>query len=522
MTKQTFLKGTLILIIAGLITKALGFINRIVMARIMGAEGVGLYMMAVPSLLLILTLTQMGLPVAIAKLVAEAEARGQHKQIKRILVVSLAITGVLSVVFTTAMIGLAPLVSQALLTDERAFLPLVAIAPIVPIVAISAVLRGYFQGKQNMKPTAYSQVIEQVVRITLVAVLSTAFLPLGIEYAAAGAMLSVVAGELASLLYMIFLFKTRKSFRIRRRFFPVVKEGKETFRSLLGIALPTTGGRLIGTTSLFLEPIVVAQSLAIAGVTTAVATQQYGLLAGYVVPLLTLPTFITYSLSVSLVPSLSEAAAKEESGLIHQRLDQALRMALLSGGICVVVLYIFATELMTLMYDAPHAAGLLKTMAPFALFLYIQGPLQAALQALNYAKVSMMNSLFGAIIKTIAIFALATRPEFGVMGAALAIVAGFILVTLLHFASIAKTTGFTIDMRTIAKLALLIVATGMVGTFVQKHSFFTLPYLQDALLSIAITSVVYIGGMFMLGLIKKSELQHFPLIGRWVMTLGRK
>lgn len=94
-----------------------------------------------------------------------------------------------------------------------------------------------------------------------------------------------------------------------------MKSGRKTASQLLAIALPTTGSRLIGTVALFFEPIVVAQSLALAGVATIVATEQYGLLVGYVMPLLTLPTFITYSLSVSLLPSLSEAAANRQKSL---------------------------------------------------------------------------------------------------------------------------------------------------------------------------------------------------------------
>ncbi|SDC20696.1 stage V sporulation protein B [Shouchella lonarensis] len=515
MTKQTFLTGTLILIAAGFITKVLGFINRIVMARILGSEGVGLYMMAVPTLLLILTLTQMGLPVAIAKLVAEAEARGERQRVKKILAVSLAMTAVLSVIFTTSMIAFAPIVSNTLLTDARAFYPLIAITPIVPIVAISSVIRGYFQGRQNMKPTAYSQVIEQVIRITFVAVLTTAFLPLGLEYAAAGAMLSVVLGELASLFYMLYLFKHHKSFRFRHRFVSAVKGGKHTCQALLFTALPTTGSRLIGTVSLFFEPIVVAQSLAIAGIATSVATSQYGLLVGYVVPLLTLPSFITYALSVSLLPNLSEAAAKKNTTLIHYRLEQTLRIGLLSGGICVIILYVFATDLMTLMYDAPEAAGMLKIMAPFALFLYIQGPLQAALQALNYAKVSMMNSLFGAVIKTAAIFALSTHTSLGIMGAALAIVTGFVLVSVLHFASIAKTTGFVINARAVIKLSMLIFIVGYAATLLQPMVSQTFSHPLVATLSaIGLTTCLYMIGMFFLRLIKKEELKQLPLFSK--------
>ncbi|WP_209122828.1 stage V sporulation protein B [Alkalihalobacillus sp. BA299] len=514
MSKQTFIQGTVILIIAGLITRILGFINKIVVARIMGAEGVGLYMMAVPTLLLVITITQLGLPVAISKLVAEAEAREDRKKIKRILVVSLAVTSILSAIFTTAMIVFAPIIAKTLLTDERAYLPLIAIAPIVPIVALSSVLRGYFQGRQNMRPTAYSQVIEQVVRITLVAVMTSAFLPYGVEYAAAGAMISVVIGELASLLYMLFMFKTKKRIRIRKGFMNYLRQGKTTFNELMNIALPTTGSRLIGSISFFFEPIVVAQSLAIAGVATVVATKQYGELAGFVIPLLLLPTFITYSLSVSLVPAISEAAAQKRYQLINHRLDQALRLALISGGISVVILYIFAGPIMSLMYNAPTTAVYLQIMAPFSIFLYFQGPLQATLQALNLAKAAMMNSLFGAVIKTAAIFVLATRPELGIMGAALAIVIGMVLVTMLHFASVVKTISFTLHVREIVKAFIAMIVTGVIGMLLYKHAFLSMGLLIKTLLSISIVGIFYAILLIAFGLIKREEIVRIPLIGK--------
>ena len=108
MTKQTFLRGTFLLIMTGLITKVLGVLNRIVIARVIGEEGMGLYMMAYPTLLLTVTLTQLGLPVAISKMVSEAEAVNDKQKVKQILVVSLSLVSLLSVIFTTLMIVLTP------------------------------------------------------------------------------------------------------------------------------------------------------------------------------------------------------------------------------------------------------------------------------------------------------------------------------------------------------------------------------------------------------------------------------
>lgn len=516
MTKQTFLRGTLILIIAGLITRVLGFVNRIVVARFIGEEGVGLYMMAVPTLVLTITITQLGLPVAISKLVAEAEAQGNHRKIKKILVVSLATTGALSIIFTPAMILLAPYLSNNLFTDPRTYYPLMAIAPVVPIIAISSVLRGYFQGRQNMKPSAISQVIEQVVRISLVAACTKALLPYGIEYAAAGAMLSAVVGELMSLLYMLFVFKNKKSFRLRRKFFNYVGEGKETFRDLMRIALPTTGSRMIGSVAWFFEPIVVAQSLAIAGVATAMATKQYGELVGFALPLMMLPSFITYSLSTALVPAISEAAAKKNSILIEHRLQQALRLSFVTGGLAVVLLFVYADPIMLLMYGSSKAAIYIKVMAPFFLFYYFQGPLQATLQALDLAKAAMINSFIGAAVKTAVIFVLASKPAFGIMGAALGIVIGMMLVTLLHMATIMKALNYSLYIRDYVKSFITMGICVVAGMWMVDHFLLGLGVGQRSGLMIILTCLLYLVLLLVFGLVKREELARLPFLKKWL------
>ena len=503
-----FLKGTFILLMAGLVTRVLGFINRIVIARSIGEEGVGLYMMAFPTLILVVTITQLGLPVAISKNIAEAQAKGDFQKVKKILVVSLATTISLSIIFTPALIFLAPYLSKTLFTDPRTHLPLLAIAPIVPIVAISSVLRGYFQGRQNMKPSAISQVIEQFVRITLIALLTRTFLPYGIEYAAAAAMVASVMGELISLLYLMTTFKLRKKFRLRKNFFQYVSSGKSTFNELMKIALPTTGSRLIGSVSWFFEPIVVAHSLALAGVAAVAATKQYGALTGFAMPLLLLPSFITYSLSTSLVPAISEANSKKNGKVIEHLLQQSLRFSLLTGGLAVVVLYVLAEPLMTLMYGTSNGSQFIKLMAPFFLFYYFQGPLQAALQALDLARAAMINSLIGNIAKTAVIFLLASQPAFGINGAALGMVMGIVLITLLHFATMLKSISFTFYVIDYVKTFAVIAISGLLGFILwdRLNDGFTLTV--KIILSAGGISFIYISLVLALGLIRTHELQR--------------
>ncbi|ASS98727.1 MULTISPECIES: stage V sporulation protein B [Geobacillus] len=505
-----FLQGTVILIVAGFVTKILGFINRIVVARMIGDEGVGLYMMAVPTLVLAITATQIGLPVAISKLVAEAEAAGDRQRVKQILVVSLATTGVLSIVLLPALIAAAPWLSRTMFTDPRTYYPLLAIAPIVPIVAISSVLRGYFQGRQQMKPYAYSLLLEQIVRISLIALCTQPLLPYGVEYAAAGAMASSVLGELAALLYLLFLFKVKKSIRLRTKFFHYVQAGKETFVRLMRIALPTTGGRLIGSLSWFFEPIVVANSLALAGIAASTATRQYGQLVGYALPLLTLPSFITYALSTALVPAISEAMAQRKPLLVEYRIAQAMRLSLVTGGLSTVVLYLFAEPLMRWMYGTSEAAIFIQVMAPFFLLYYFQGPLQAVLQGLDLANAAMMNSLIGAMVKLVCIFVLASRPSLGIMGAALATAVSTVLVTLLHFATVIKAVSFSIDAREYIKALGAIIAAGAIGYALSRHPLLAVPTPFWTLLAMAATAALYAACLVLFRLIRREELVYLP------------
>lgn len=516
MTKQSFLKGALILILAGMITRFLGFINRIVVARLMGEEGVGLYMMALPTLFLVMTLTQMGLPVAISKRVAEADALGDHAKIKRILVVSIMITSLTSIAFTILMIIGAPFIASTLLTDERTIWPLIAISPIVPITAISAIIRGYFQGKQNMTPQSIAQVIEQLVRIVCVAFFINLFLPYGVEYAAAGAMISVILGEFISLLYMLHRFKQNKQVKIRRRFFSYLSSSRQTMRELFSISLPSTGSRMIGSISNFLEPILVAQSLAIAGVTATLATKQYGELTGYALPLLYLPTFITHSLAIALVPSISEAEAKNHRKLIHYRIHQSIRISFASGAIATVIITLFSVQILSYMYGTANASNFILLMAPFYILLYIQSPLQAALQALDLARPAMWNSLFGAVVKFVVLFFLASNPEFGIMGVAISMSVGVVLITLLHLATLRKAIQFYIPFKDICKMVLLILLTFIAGTILKETYTLMEPNLIIFLILLVLLTTIYIGFLFILHFITREELKQIPFLQKWL------
>ncbi|GEN33075.1 MULTISPECIES: stage V sporulation protein B [Aneurinibacillus] len=515
MTKQTFMKGTLILILAGLIVKVLGFINRVMLARIIGAEGLGLYQMAVPTFVLIISLATFGLNVSVSKLIAEADAQGESGKVRAILQMSLVIVFVLSIVFTAIMLVGASVISRYFLTDERAFYPLIAIAPIVPIVAVSSVLRGYFQGKQNMVPTASSQVVEQIVRMFTVIILASWLMPHGVEYAAAGAMIGVVLGEGVGMLSLFLQFRRQRLPKLLKRhsLSGLLDKNRDTFRSLLDISIPVTTSRIVASLTFFIEPIVVAQSLLLAGISASTATSFYGQLAGMAIPLLLFPTFITYSLSVSLVPAVAEAAAQKNDKLIYRRIYQSVRLALVIGAPCAALLYVFAEPLATLLYHDEKVGHFLKLMAPYSIFLYFQAPLQAALQGLDHAKVAMRNTIIGALLKTAAIFLLASRPELGVDGVVLSVNISILSVTLLHFFSISKITGFTIEVKDLAKVAFSVALSGYTTLHMTRYWSHLMDLSQAMLLASCLGLIIYTLLLIWLRVLGKQDVQRIPWVG---------
>lgn len=502
-----FLKGTIILLAAGLITRILGFINRILIARLIGEEGVGLYMMAYPTFILVVTLTQVGLPVAISKRVAEADAMGDSAKVKRILVVSLITTLALSVIFTPLLFFGAPILADTIFTDARIIYPILAISPVIPIVAVSSVISGYFQGKQNMKPSAYSLLIEQIVRIIFIAILTRIFLPYGIEYAAAAVMIATIIGELSSLLYLLTMFKVRKTFPMRKNFFNGMKKSKKIFSELMSIGLPTMGSRMIGSVSWFLEPIVVTQSLALTGISAVMATKQYGSLTGFAMPLLLLPSFVTVALSTSLIPAISEAHSLKQYATVEKRIQQALKFCVLTGALPVVILYILASPLMEILYNSVSGAFFIKLIAPFILLQYLQSPLQSALQALNLARAAMINSLIGAFVKLAIIFLLASNPKLGINGVAIGIVVGFVLVTFLHYATLLKVIPLTFYARYYLTIILVTILTGAWGTYFYSLFSKYLPLLLTVIVTAILMGVVYVASLFFMKVIKKGDIQ---------------
>lgn len=512
--RHTFLHGALVLMIAGLVTRVMGFIYRIFLTRIIGAEGMGLFQIVFPILGLVLTFVTMGFPLAISKLVAEAVAQRDRARIQRIMRISGISVASLAVLFTLLMYLFRHAIETHWLTDPRAYPAYLAMIPVVGIIAISSLYRGYFQGLQDMAPTAWASILEQTVRILSIWILAAYFVRYSLSYAAAAAMMGMVLGELSGLLFMVFQ-QRRRARLIDVIPDPAYTRATESMRSTVHaigqISLPVTLSKLIWSLLFAAEPVLVMRALQAAGFVTSQATSMYGEYSGMAIPLLVFPTVITSSLATNLVPAVSEAAAAGEMFRIRKRLSQSFTATALVSFPASVVFTLFAGPLTTVIYKQPNIGPILAIMAPFEFLLCLQAPLTGILQGLNRAGVAMVNSIVGGVAKLLLIVVLARRPEVGILGVSMATAFSFTLSTLLNLWFVVRMIGFHIRLQSLLRVG--IAAIGMFA-YMQAITFHHRP-LPGSTLLLAIGGglIVYFALLCALRVLTSRAVSRIPKVG---------
>lgn len=416
--KNKFIKSTIILIIGGAITKVLAMVIKIFLTRSIGNNGIGLYMLIMPTFNLFITLCTMSLSTSISKLVAE------KKNSKKVVLGIVPISLIYNFILMILLIILSPFIANKLLNNPSAYYPIVAISFTLPFICISSILKGYFYGHEFMTPYVISNIIEQIVRLLLIIFLIPKLLIYGINKAVAGVVLINILSELSSIITMIFFIPNKK---INLSYF---KLDTDIFKDILNISLSSTGSRLIGSISYFLEPIILSFILLKVGYSSNYIVSEYGVITGYAFPLLLIPSFFTMAISTSLLPVISSNYSRGNYYYTKKKLRQAIMISLIIGLIFTIVFMIFPKEILRFIYNTSLGVKYVLVVAPFFLLHYIQGPLTSYLQAVGKAHEAMVDTLIGAVIKNILLLIL---PIFmGIWGFIVASIVNIFYVTLMH------------------------------------------------------------------------------------------
>ena len=425
--KERFIKSTIILIIGGLLTKILGMIIRIVTTRIIGVDAVGLFMLVMPTYGLFVTIATLSLPIAISKLVSE-NTRNNKNVVLGIIPIAL----LFNIFVIGVLIFSSNFISSTLLQNSKLYYPILAISVTLPFVTLSSIIRGYFFGKQKMIPHVTSNLFEQIVRLVMTIIITPYLLKLGNISVVTGLVLFNVVSELLSILILFFFIP--KNTKIHKSdLLPDYNNVKDIF----SISFPTTAGRIISSIGNFLEPIVITFVLISIGYNNDYITKEYGIISGYVFPMVMLPQFLSGAISSALLPTISYYSTNNMKKAIKRKLYQAIIFSLLIGICFTIIFMLFPKTCLDLMFNFNEGDKYLFVAAPIFLLTYIQGPIVSTLQAMDKAKVVMNSSLMGVFIKTIVLF-FALYLDIDMYALLIAIFIQYLIVTIYQYKKLKK------------------------------------------------------------------------------------
>lgn len=425
--KNTFIKSTLILLIGGFITKILGMLIKIVTNRLVGTEGLGIYMLITPTFMLLITIAQLGFPVAISKLVAE-EKNNNKNLVFSIIPFSLIVNFIIMIIllFTSNYIA------TNLLHEKRAMYGLKCIGFVLPFISLSSILRGYFFGKQRMIPHIISNITEDVIRLITLMIGIPIFLKNGVESVVSFIILSNIISELTSI-FVLFFFLPKK-FSIKKE---DIKPKRNNIISILQISIPTTSSRLIGNLGYFLEPIILTHFLIRSGYSSSYIVNEYGIINGYVMPILMLPSFFTLAISQALIPVVSKAYSNNNMSYTKKKIMQGILFSLIIGIPSTLLFMLIPDIPLKLVYNTSEGIQYIKFMAPIFLLHYIQAPLSSSLQAMGRAKESMKGTILGVSAKLITLM-IGCNLKIGLYGLIIATCINIIIVTIYDYTKVRK------------------------------------------------------------------------------------
>ncbi len=410
--KHPLIAGTLILTLTGLASRFIGFFYKIFLSRTIGAEGIGIYQMIFPIYGVCYALTTAGAEIAISRFVSGEIARGKKEQARSILWIGLSMSLALSL-FTTLTVYLnADLIALRLLHEARCANLLRIMSITVPFGACHSCVSGYYYGLQKTAVPACAQLFEQLVRVAAVYIIYQVSLEEGLTLSPAAAVIGLVLGEFASMLFTLFAISS-ESLRTRTQkaaVFPTRSYAKRMFREAAPVSANRVCMNLLGSAEAILLPLTLQQY----GLTVERALSVYGTLTGMAMAFIQFPSVLTNAVSVMLLSSVSESQAAGNQNQIARTIRKTIRFCLPLGIACTVFFLLTGKTLGTFFFKNPMAGDFIITLAWICPFLYLNSTLHSILNGLGRTAAGFVNNLIGVMIRIF--FILTFVPRFGIQG----------------------------------------------------------------------------------------------------------
>lgn len=536
---QNFVTGAVIIAVSHIIVKVIGALFRIPLANLIDAYGMGIYQAAYNIYLLFFAISTAGIPVAISKMIAEYNAKGKIKEAGGVFRVAFFLLFAVGLAGTLVLILGAGFFAD-ILGVEGAELCIIALAPSLFFVCISSVYRGFFQGGQNMLPTAVSEVIESIFKLGVGLFAAGVLIGFGKDKAAAGGILGVTTGALFSAVFLFVYYRVRK--KSNKIASPSLEkdEIKDILKKLIVIAVPITIGSSVFTLTSSIDTVMVLRRLQAIGFDEKTATEMFGYYSGYAITLFNLPSTVIVGLSISVVPAVAAAlargATKEGADITASSTRITWQLALPAG----IGMAVLAGPIMKLLYPAadfiipvhPYGESVDWGIFNFLLsggdatrlltMLGLGIPLvcttlvtNSVLQAAGKVWLPVIHMFIGGTAKIIANYVLVGIPSLNIMGAPISTTLCYLAVTVLNLIAIGRVMKPSYGLgATIIKPAVSVTAMGFAAVFTYKLTVSMLGNTVSMIASIGVAVAVFFIFMLALKSFKKEDIYLLPKGGK--------
>ena len=520
--KESFMQGVVALMFSQVLVKILGLAYKVYLTNKegFGDAGNAIYNSGYQIYALLLTLSSIGVPGAIAKLVSERIAVGNYKGAHRVFKIAFISFAIVGLVGTLILFTGAKYIAGEVLQIPEAELTLVALSPSVFFVAIASVIRGYFNGLQNLTISAKSQTFEQLFKTVLtIAIVELIGIVTGMDTVlmAAGANLATTLAVMLCFGYIYIYYRIQRKAiwkeieKTDEQDKYIEEKGTSVLKKILSVSIPMSLSAIISAINRTIDGITVVRGLK-TFLSEEIAKVQYGILSGKADMLIGLPLSFNIAFATALVPSVSYSKAIGDTETIRKRVSISLLITMLIGLPCTIGLCVFSDPILELLFPNASDGGLILKIASFTIiFTVLAQTINGALQGLGKLAVPAIALGTGVLVKIILNLILVPMENIGILGAAASSVVCHIISFTIGFTVLSKNVKLSLGfMKFVIKPIIATVVMSIISYWAYLHMLPMFPERICTVIALCLAVVVYLLVVVLIRVFTKEEILALP------------
>ena len=499
MRRKNLIINTFLLTFSTMILGLLGMLFRIYLSNKIGSEGMGLFQLIMSINVFASTVAISGIRLTLTRLVAEEIGKNNKNKVRTLLKCGFIYTLFFSTIASLVLYNKSYFISEALIGDIRANLPLQILALGMPFVGIAACFNGYFYGLRKVIKSIFSDFIENITMIAVVAFFVTSFCNYNLEHTCCFITLGMSLGNIAACFcsFVMYLLEKKSNNSLIRNI------DKSVFREVLSVSLPIAGSAYVQTSLKSIEDILIPKSLKIYGSSTTTSLSIFGMIKAMALPLLNFPSIFLASFSTLIIPEIAQYNVLNKPQSVNFVISKVIKFTLIIAFFSTGFFMTYSNELGLILYKNIQIGIILKILAPLIPLMYLDRIVDGSLNALNQQVYTLRYNLIDMTVRISIINLLI--PRLGIEGFILVLFTSTIFNFSLSMSRLLRVT--KLDFSIVGWVIKPSFAI-FISTFAVK-SLFNYFNMDRLIVEGILASIIYIALLFLFKCISKKDIMWF-------------